>query len=754
MLPTPLIIRAFIVPLLMLLVNSVTTEAQTPADKFYHAYYLEHAQGDFAAAAPLYADVTESRKVKAARRAEAQVRLACCREELACSDFARLMPPEPLAYVELNQPGEHLSKLIDQLGLLERDDQPPAPGETRVSVSPGLIDAALGIRGLAVAVTSIDMEKERPTGVAVLHPGDMDLVRGFIRTALPAHCEAVEPVGGYATYFAEEVYVTLTNRLVIAGTSRAEVEGVIARLKNEDEASLATSGKLADVIQERDDNLLFFCVNPKPLLPLINDLMAANAPEQRELALVQALLDLPSIRAVTGQLNIAEDGLTLGMALCLDEGHQNLVYNFFRRPAIDPQSLRCIPAGAAGFLAIALNEAPSAYEDEDATERVAPPVVTALDIGREIFANINGIALYALPPSGAAAHPQMVPDMAAVITVNDPAKSQALWTQILGIASLAAGGYTMDGTATEIEGVETRVYRFDPNVKVHFAAHEHELIIASTETAVARSIEARRDGRCILDDPALAPSLEKIGPHTTVALVAHPSRCLQIAKPFMSPHDLAEAQPVIGLLSDTAVAIQIDHSDQMLRIAAGVSGVPDISGLVNEMLARERPQHHAVHQVVGATRQQERIQKAAALDELLAVTSTDTRKIGSVFDLLAVRKGDEEAARAFADKLFDRFHKDANALNNFAWALLTEDKYEEKYDDVALRYATRANELTDHGNWAYVDTLALAMFKAGRIAEAIKLEQHAIQLSESSGGGGLQELKAALARFEKAAEQE
>jgi hypothetical protein len=104
--------------------------------------------------------------------------------------------------------------------------------------------------------------------------------------------------------------------------------------------------------------------------------------------------------------------------------------------------------------------------------------------------------------------------------------------------------------------------------------------------------------------------------------------------------------------------------------------------------------------------------------------------------------------------MFEHLRDDAQALNNFAWGLLTEEKYGHQYNDVALRFSRRSNELTEHENWAYVDTLALAEFETGNAHKAIELEEKAIELSRRSGGGGVAGLEKALARFQAATREQ
>lgn len=227
MMPVAFLTRLMIASLLVLAGSLSQARGESVADKFYQAYYLEQAKDDYAGAAKLYAQVVAARDAGAELQAAAKARLAGCQEELASSDLAKLMPPQPLAYVELSRPGERVRKLLDQLGLLAHADQPAVAGQNRFAISPALIEATLGMRGAALAVTGFDPSNQRPSGVIVLAPGDMEIMRGLIETMLPAGATVVEPIGGFPTYETEGAYVTLTARLVVAASSPIEIEGVL-----------------------------------------------------------------------------------------------------------------------------------------------------------------------------------------------------------------------------------------------------------------------------------------------------------------------------------------------------------------------------------------------------------------------------------------------------------------------------------------------------------------------------------------------
>jgi hypothetical protein len=736
----------------VLLTLSPRAYAQTAEDKFYRAYHLEQAEGNHEQAARLYQEVVSDDRADAALREQARQRLTACREEVAAADVIRLMPPEPLAYVEINRPGQQLTRLLEKLGLLA-DGSPVDPSAgPRIAVSPQLVKGLLGVRVAAAAITGIDPAAQKPQGVAVFHPGDVAVIRGVIETALPAATRPSEPIGGHPTFDIEGmVFVTLTSRFIIVSPQREEIQGVIDRLADPAAPSLARNETLAELLKDRRDALLFFCVNAKPIMPLVNALPAAGSTQSRELALASSLLDPRSLEALVGRAGVGEDELFLEIELRLAEGHRNLLYHFLRLPPIDRRALQRVPAGVAGFAAFSLGDARSQYRAARGGSD-APLAISALDLPRELLANVISVAIFALPPEVTTERPggPAIPDIAAVISVHDPAQSEALWQQVLGVASLASGGGPLEGSRSELSGTAVRTYRFCQDVEICLAAKGSEVVLASSRTAMSRALAADTGSGSVLEDPAFARAVSRIGPDSVLAVFANQKRCFEIARTLMSAEDFRRIEPVAQAFDDTVNSIVVDHSDTRLRVSAAMNGIPRIGELLARKLAEERQRGDSRRLIERALQRRDWDEAQAAIDDALMASPGEQRLLWQKLQALD-GAGDREGAREAGGQLLEAAREDAGALNHYAWALLSESRYGDRYTDLALRLSQRSNELTGQRNWMYVDTLALAEFKSGNVERAVELERKALELAVRSPRRG--EVEQALARFEAALQE-
>ena len=244
----------------------------------------------------------------------------------------------------------------------------------------------------------------------------------------------------------------------------------------------------------------------------------------------------------------------------------------------------------------------------------------------------------------------------------------------------------------------------------------------------------------------VAANLARLTDKSTRALLVHAGRCAEIAKPLMPPGDAQEIEPFLGLLSKTAGSFIVEHSEEMFRLSLRVSGIPDVGDLVARLVTEEMRGAQAHKSMAKAVKSKDWGKALQVIETQLKGDPDNAELIAAKCKVLALGKKDQAAATECADDLFDSLKNDANSLNSYAWNMLTDKEFAGKYAEVALKFSERSNELTDYGNWMYVDTLALAKFETGNAEEAVKLEKAALKLCGECWGA--KDMKKALAKFE------
>lgn len=123
---------------------------------------------------------------------------------------------------------------------------------------------------------------------------------------------------------------------------------------------------------------------------------------------------------------------------------------------------------------------------------------------------------------------------------------------------------------------------------------------------------------------------------------------------------------------------------------------------------------------------------------------------------LAASRGGEASAIAIArEALAGDLRDNPAALNAFAWEMLDNTRFEGKDPKLALVWASRAAAITNNADGMILDTLALAQFENGNIAEAVKTQEEAVRLFELAvpqDSEELTDMKTRLKRFREHAD--
>jgi tetratricopeptide (TPR) repeat protein len=315
------------------------------------------------------------------------------------------------------------------------------------------------------------------------------------------------------------------------------------------------------------------------------------------------------------------------------------------------------------------------------------------------------------------------------------------------MAAGASGGGSP--AVEELGGASVTRYTLQ-NVPLYLAASGDRMVLSPNRASIERALGGEY-ARSISKDQVLGSSLAALDQSPTFLLAACPGRLARMARPFMPAEEYAQVEPVAQLLGETSVTLLSQHSDTRFALAARVENIPDVSVLVNraveeqrQVMRRSRDELEPVANTTWTAYGQDQARAAAA-------SADDMESLRERFDQLV-----EEGKRGQAIGLTHRMVasvEDAKGLNNLAWALLTEERYEGRYDAAARVLSVRSNELTDHDNWAYVDTLALAEHRVGNHQRAAELQEHVLELVGDSAAKR-PELREALERYRAAVDEQ
>jgi hypothetical protein len=309
----------------------------------------------------------------------------------------------------------------------------------------------------------------------------------------------------------------------------------------------------------------------------------------QEAAMIRGLLDLDHFESAAVALSTSDSAIQLRAEMNLMPGHRNMAYALIRTAPITRRSLAQVPAGSVGVAVIGLNPpSPAAAGAGGEGADKDPPTISAMDIGREFFHNIEELAVFALPPAAESAG---LPEVAAVIAVKDPQKSEALWNQILMIAALFGARTAKPPAEVTIEGQKGRSYQFDGLPPVVVLRSSDRGLIIGTQGAVAASLRASARGESIEKDPGFAGLLGHVTPDTSKAVLVDVGRAMEMVAGMARGREAAQIKLVSQVTKELRVSLVTDEAPNQLVIRAEVSGLPkyrDVLPLIRQNVSPSR----------------------------------------------------------------------------------------------------------------------------------------------------------------------
>ncbi len=507
--------------------------------------------------------------------------------ETGTPDFAELMPRETLLYVEVREPAAHVEQLAEAMGLMGERDSTGELATIKLDdglvlssdfrISPSLLAELKRIGGAAIGVLG-PLEHGQPAPLVVIDPGQSTLLRGLIETGIQV-VPRTDRIGGYATYHHPQgMWVVQTSSLFLASKRRSCLEEAISRLEGVGE-NLATLSTFVTCREESRGALIFAFVDGANLVEQLGPTMKGEA------AVARAVLDLDHLRYATAMVTATTTGAKAEIRVNLKEDHNSLAYGLIRTVPFHRDVFAKIPAGVALVAAAGINP-PLRLEANAPSQHL-----TALDIGREVFANLAEVALFVLP--GVQTNHDNVPDFGLVVRSNDAKRSEALWSQLLALPTMLGSDDGPSVEVIELGGHQGRRYTLPAQdaPQIDMVRVDDATILFGTLPAVAASLATHRPDESILGDRELADAILKAPDHGSKAVFAHVGRLAGLAAQTERGHDRQHLEMVSRVLQHTKVAAVSDEAPHQLTIRVEASELPVLEEVIRLVAAMQRGPH-------------------------------------------------------------------------------------------------------------------------------------------------------------------
>ena len=216
--------------------------------------------------------------------------------------------------------------------------------------------------------------------------------------------------------------------------------------------------------------------------------------------------------------------------------------------------------------------------------------MTGLDIGREIFNNVNDALVFALPGGAQAADrgsPRApVPDAGIVLLVKDPSKSKALLGEILRILELSTKENVTRLPPEVLEGHEVQVCTLPHSMELYLATLKDRVILATSRLAISQAMKAADGGASVSQDADFADALERVPRGASKVLLLHAGRAAEIARALGGLRG-PEAAQIQALLEKTTATIATAETPTSLDLSFLID-VPKLGGMIRQLVLEKQ----------------------------------------------------------------------------------------------------------------------------------------------------------------------
>jgi len=648
--------------------------AATPSESLQQGLYAEEVEGNLDAAIKTYTQVINNKSAPPALVAQALYRQGMCYlkikdegaarttleklvaeyasqtelvekarpvlDDLTDFDPAALMPPGTLVYLEFGSPGRQIETILTMLkdtpfenplaamaGPKGNRGNQRSPGDILGALlNPSMMAEFKKIRSSAIGVTSI--APNHPQMIAVLYPGKSDALRGLILAGLGMAGSTGQPIEGLQVVnLPEDMAVAYDEKIVVMARPASQLPWCVKQYKRQSsEPTLASSNKSFAKLNknQRQRNILTVWANVNEGYDQVLKMFPpGQIPPQ--LAAANAFADFHNIDDLIFTESVETTGIGSRLEFQFKDGHRCLAYGMIRTPNITKTALEAVPAEAVAVASFSLNQAETAQ-----TEQVRSQVqnLTGLDIGREIFANIEQITIFALPlepGAGTASAPTSLSGcLGLAITSRNPEQTKQVLTTLLTTLNPGAAG-----TPGALPGRYKVGARNGQDIFCHLDQINKTTLLALNRDVLSAAVAAMKNHKSVTTSGPLQPAVGSLAPAASKLVLVNVGGALRLFGPQGIPAGLSDSQreewnTSLAQLAHAAAATTIElRTDEQLSnfaVSSSLTGIPPLNQILGPVTQITRLRNQARVETAAKTLEMQtpaillRATKAPAID--------------------------------------------------------------------------------------------------------------------------------------------
>lgn len=528
-------------------------------------------------------------------------------EDLMDFDPAILMPPGTLAYVEFGSPGAQLETILSMLKGTPFENPLAAMGGARPSngapsqrspsdivgalLNPSMITEFKKIRSTAIGITGI--ANDQPPMIAVLYPGKSDALRGLIVAAIGMAGAPGQPIEGmtrvdFRNTGEAKIAVAYDDRVVIVANPASQLEWCVKQYKGAaSEPSLASSKSFSRLAKsQRQRNAITVWANVDEAYAQLQK-MLPDGGLPRQIQLADSLVDFKNLDDLTLSASIEPTGMAYKCDVLLKKDHRCLVYDLIHTPNIGKAALQGVPSDAVAFATFSLSQADPMQRAQAAA---AVKSITGLDVGRELFANLEQVTLFVMPPAAnpnanaSTGSPMYIPSrLGLALTSHDPQQTRGLLRTLLGTANTLSSGSQADNSGDR--------FRIAANGELY--CHLRQVggitILALSSDVVDAAVAAVNDHKSVCDSGPLTTRVRGLSPTASKLVLVNAGGAIRLLAPQarIEPASDAQRQQLNDSLEQLAQAVakanielRTDEQQDAFGVSLCATGVPPLNQLL------------------------------------------------------------------------------------------------------------------------------------------------------------------------------